>query len=158
MLLASIVRENFRPSSVFEQVFEPAQVPESVLLVTDPMNVKEQFTPLMVVEPFTSQQVWVIVTGAGSPYTRSVYFVHAVLRSWLAAMPSSAKSHAPSQTSFSGHAGVVGVMTGVDAAVVEEGGVVAGGVAGDDVQPAVSSAMQSTTRSTQTIPERFIHF
>ena len=70
-------------------------------------------------------------------------------------MPSSAESHAPSQTSFSGQAGVVVVMTGVDAAVVDAGGVAAGGVAGDDVHPVVSSAMQRTRRSTQTIPERF---
>jgi hypothetical protein len=155
-LSAAIVSENFRPSSTFEQVFEPVQVPESVLLITVPLNVREQFTPFIVVEPFTSQQVWVIVTGAGSPYTRSLYFVHAVLRSWLPAMPSSAESHAPLQMSLSGHEGVVVVTTGVDAAVVDEGGVVAGWVAGDEVQPAVSRAMQRTRKSTQTMPERFI--
>jgi hypothetical protein len=44
-LSAAIVSENFRPSSTFEQVFEPVQFPESGLLVTVPLNVKEEFTP-----------------------------------------------------------------------------------------------------------------
>jgi hypothetical protein len=71
-------------------------------------------------------------------------------------MPSSAESHAPFQTSLSGHAGVVATATGVDAVEVVEVGADAGGVGCDDVQPAVNRAMQSAARSRQTIPERFI--
>jgi len=78
LLSAAIVSENFWLSSTSEQVFEPFQVPESVLLLTVPLDVRKTGHPLIGVEPFTSRQVWVIVTGAGSPYSRSLNFVHAV--------------------------------------------------------------------------------
>jgi hypothetical protein len=158
LLSAAIASENRRSSRPFEQLGEPDQVPESVVPFTVPVKVASHLIPLIANDPVTSQHFWVMVVGTESPYGRSVYFVHAVLRSWFPAMPSSEVSHAPSQTSLSGQAGVVVTATGADAAGAGVDGADAGGAAVDDVQPAVSNAMQRRTRRRHTMPVRFIHF
>jgi hypothetical protein len=90
-----------------------------------------------------------------SPYGRSAYLVHAVLRSWLPAMPSMLDCHSPSQTSLSGQAGVVATATGADEPWDPDAGP---GVVVDfeDAHPATTIAMQRNTRNMHTIAECFI--
>jgi hypothetical protein len=160
LLSAAIVSKNFRPSCDFEQVpGRDDHVPDRTFFSTVPVKVAEQLTPFTRRVPWTSQHVWIIFTGASSPYARSLYLVHAVLRSWLPAMPSSRESQLPSQTSLSGQAGVdwaagAAVVTAADP---EDAELVAAAGPFDEVQPVIMTAIQRNTRKIHQIPEIFIH-